>query len=244
MRNFLFLLVIMSTLIVAGCNNNSATKMTTEEQEKTSSSPAVNSNNSFSDTNTENSTGVTGAPKDPYSDTNTENDTWVTGVTEDPGAPKDPYNYIGGAEFTNEIHEEDYNIGNFKEYWTDNNTFSLEDYAKANGADSIVLYIHRDIKAISIHFGEWEVIVSALGISFLNPENVEYNILPNGLPEKIDESYMVKVTLSDGDSYVSRDVLVLLNKALSFFKNRTDDVSDPFIDSGLHYTVSSTWRRK
>ena len=239
MRNFLFLLVIMST-IVAGCSN-SAAKMTTGEQEKISSSPTVNSNNSFSDTNTENNTG---APKDPYSDTDTKNDTWVTGVTEDPGAPKDPYNYIGGYGLTNEVHEEDYNIGNFKEYWTDNNTFSLEDYAKANGADSIVLYIHHDIKAISIHFGEWEVIVSALGISFLNPENVEYNILPNGLPEKIDESYMVKVTLSDGDSYVSRDVLVLLNKALSFFKNRTDDVSDPFIDSGLHYTVSSTWRRK
>lgn len=241
MRNFLFLLVIMSTLIVAGCNNNSATKMTTEKQEKTSSSPTVNSNNSFSDTNTENSTGAT---EDPYSDTDTENDTWVTGVTEDPGAPKDPYNYIGGYGLTNEIHEEDYNIGNFKEYWTDNNTFSLEDYAKANSADSVVLRIDHDIKTISIYFGEWEVAVATLGISFFNPENVEYNILPNGLPEIIDESYWVKVTLSDGDSYVSRDVLVLLNKALSFFKNRTDDISDPFIDSDLHYTVSGTRRRK
>ena len=214
MRNFLFLLVIMST-IVAGCSN-SAAKMTTGEQEKISSSPTVNSNNSFSDTNTENNT----------------------------GAPKDPYNYIGGYGLTNEVHEEDYNIGNFKEYWTDNNTFSLEDYAKANGADSVVLRIDHDIKTISIYFGGWEVIVVTLGISFFNPENVEYNILPNGLPEKIDESYMVKVTLSDGDSYVSRDVLVILNKALSFFKNRTDDISDPFIDSDLHYTVSGTRRRK
>ena len=217
--------------------------MTTEEQEKTSSSPAVNSNNSFSDTNTENSTGVTGAPKDPYSDTNTENDTWVTGVTEDPNAPKDSYGYVGDNEFTNEIHEEDYDIGNFKEYWADDNTFYLEDYAKANGADSIALLVHSDFKATTIHFGEWEVVVGNVGIIFFNPENVEYDILPH-LTETIDDSYWVTAILSDEEIHLSRDILVLLNKALSIFKNRTDDVSDPFIDSGLHYTISYTRRRK
>lgn len=238
MRNFLFLLVIMST-IVAGCSN-SAAKMTTGEQEKISSSPTVNSNNSFSDTNTENNTG---APKDPYSDTDTENDTWVTGVTEDPNAPKDQWYNVDGDEFTNDIHEEDYDIGNFKEYWTDDNTFYLEDYAKANGADNVVLLIDHGITSITIHFGEWEVVVGNLGVWFFNPENVEYEILPH-LPETIDESYWATAILSDGETQISRTVLGLLNKTLSLFKNRTDDISDPFVDSNLRYKVSYIRRRK
>lgn len=223
MRNFLFLLVVMSTFIVAGCDN-SAAKMTTEKQEELSSSPTVNSSNSFSDTSMETSK-------------------WVTGVTEDPNAPKDSYGYVGDNEFTNEIHEEDYDIGNFKEYWADDNTFYLEDYAKANGADSIALLVHSDFKATTIHFGEWEVVVGNVGIIFFNPENVEYDILPH-LTETIDDSYWVTAILSDEEIHLSRDILVLLNKALSIFKNRTDDISDPFANSGLHYTISYTRRRK
>lgn len=223
MRNFLFLLVVMSTLIVAGCDN-SAAKMTTEKQEELSSSPTVNSSNSFSDTSMETSK-------------------WVTGVTEDPNAPKDQWYNVDGDEFTNDIHEEDYDIGNFKEYWTDDNTFYLEDYAKANGADNIVLLIDHGITSITIHFGEWEVVVGNLGVWFFNPENVEYEILPH-LPETIDESYWATAILSDGETQISRTVLGLLNKTLSLFKNRTDDISDPFVDSNLRYKVSYIRRRK
>lgn len=223
MRNFLFLLVVMSTLIVAGCDN-SAAKMTTEKQEKLSSSPTVNSSNSFSDTSMETSK-------------------WVTGVTEDPNAPKDQWYNVDGDEFTNDIHEEDYDIGNFKEYWTDDNTFYLEDYAKANGADNVVLLIDHGITSITIHFGEWEVVVGNLGVWFFNPENVEYEILPH-LPETIDESYWATAILSDGETQISRTVLGLLNKTLSLFKNRTDDISDPFVDSNLRYKVSYIRRRK
>lgn len=223
MRNFLFLLVVMSTLIVAGCDN-SAAKMTTEKQEELSSSPTVNSSNSFSDTSMETSK-------------------WVTGVTEDPNAPKDQWYNVDGDEFTNDIHEEDYDIGNFKEYWTDDNTFYLEDYAKANGADNVVLLIDHGITSITIHFGEWEVVVGNLGVWFFNPENVEYEILPH-LPETIDESYWATAILSDGETQISRTVLGLLNKTLSLFKNRTDDISDPFVDSNLRYKVSYIRRRK
>ena len=223
MRNFLFLLVVMSTLIVAGCDN-SAAKMTTEKQEKLSSSPTVNSSNSFSDTSMETSK-------------------WVTGVTEDPNAPKDQWYNVDGDEFTNDIHEEDYDIGNFKEYWTDDNTFYLEDYAKANGADNVVLLIDHGITSITIHFWEWEVVVGNLGVWFFNPENVEYEILPH-LPETIDESYWATAILSDGETQISRTVLGLLNKTLSLFKNRTDDISDPFVDSNLRYKVSYIRRRK
>ena len=223
MRNFLFLLVVMSTLIVAGCDN-SAAKMTTEKQEELSSSPTVNSSNSFSDTSMETSK-------------------WVTGVTEDPNAPKDQWYNVDGDEFTNDIHEEDYDIGNFKEYWTDDNTFYLEDYAKANGADNVVLLIDHGITSITIHFGEWEVVVGNLGVWFFNPENVEYEILPH-LPETIDESYWATAILSDGETQISRTALGLLNKTLSLFKNRTDDISDPFVDSNLRYKVSYIRRRK
>lgn len=223
MRNFLFLLVVMSTLIVAGCDN-SAAKMITEKQEELSSSPTVNSSNSFSDTSMETSK-------------------WVTGVTEDPNAPKDQWYNVDGDEFTNDIHEEDYDIGNFKEYWTDDNTFYLEDYAKANGADNVVLLIDHGITSITIHFGEWEVVVGNLGVWFFNPENVEYEILPH-LPETIDESYWATAILSDGETQISRTVLGLLNKTLSLFKNRTDDISDPFVDSNLRYKVSYIRRRK
>ena len=223
MRNFLFLLVVMSTFIVAGCDN-SAAKMTTEKQEELSSSPTVNSSNSFSDTSMETSK-------------------WVTGVTEDPNAPKDQWYNVDGDEFTNDIHEEDYDIGNFKEYWTDDNTFYLEDYAKANGADNVVLLIDHGITSITIHFGEWEVVVGNLGVWFFNPENVEYEILPH-LPETIDESYWATAILSDGETQISRTVLGLLNKTLSLFKNRTDDISDPFVDSNLRYKVSYIRRRK
>ena len=223
MRNFLFLLVVMSTLIVAGCDN-SAAKMITEKQEELSSSPTVNSSNSFSDTSMETSK-------------------WVTGVTEDPNAPKDQWYNVDGDEFTNDIHEEDYDIGNFKEYWTDDNTFYLEDYAKANGADNVVLLIDHGITSITIHFGEWEVVVGNLGVWFFNPENVEYEILPH-LPETIGESYWATAILSDGETQISRTVLGLLNKTLSLFKNRTDDISDPFVDSNLRYKVSYIRRRK
>lgn len=148
---------------------------------------------------------------------------------------------------SNEGHEPDrYGTGNFQDYWEGDDFFDLESYAKANGCEKVVFKTYDDLKETDgtifnvcyLFFKGWRLtLYDSTAISVHRPDKLCFNIKNLDLMEQ--EYIAIKISKKN-DFTLDLRTIDNLNIIFPYLQQCTDDTSDPFIDSGLFYTVDTT----
>ena len=148
---------------------------------------------------------------------------------------------------SNEGHKPDrYGTGNFQDYWEGDDFFDLESYAKANGCEKVVFKTYDDLKETDgtifnvcyLFFKGWRLtLYDSTAISVHRPDKLCFDIKNLDLMEQ--EYIAIKISKKN-DFTLDLRTIDNLNIIFPYLQQCTDDKSDPFIDSGLFYTVDTT----